>query len=147
MTDTIVLNGVEGLIQKLNDLPLKAEVKLMRGTVKDMTDQMVAELKTRVFVAAQHIKRGSLRTNKKGVQYSTYFPQNLRDSISASGVTKSKTSLKASIKSNFYAKFLEFGSYGHEGYHPFVRPTMDTKAPSITQSALDHLLLRLGELA
>lgn len=148
-SSTISIQGIDELIAKFDGLPAKIEKKILKDAVNKMGSEMLAELKARCFVAAEHRKKGSIRHTKKissrrggggGAAYNLYFPDDLKDSIEISSAQVSKGRLVANIRSNFYAKFLEFGSYGHPGYHPFVRPAMDSSADPIMQDALNFLL-------
>lgn len=136
---------MEELIQKFNELPQKMEVKILRQTVTDMGQKMVSELKTRVPVAATHKVRRSWKLAGGGSNFID-IPLDLKDSIFLSKSRKKKDSLIADIRANFYAKFLEFGSYGNAAYHPFVRPAMDTSGDQILKSALEMIVGELHKL-
>jgi HK97 gp10 family phage protein len=120
----IKITGLESVMKMLDELPVKTEKKFVRGALRKISKGFAAELQVRAPRAQEHHVDPELQ-----------LPP-LWESIKIAGAGSRNGLVKIKIKGNFYARFLELGTFRMEP-KPFIRPTMDARSGPLLQQFCD----------
>ena len=128
MADSFHVNGLEGLLQKFQDLDIKAAKKSLRKALKAGGDVFQQEI-----IARAPERTGQLRAE-------------IASSTSVNPNEGTGTVSVGPLQHAFYGEFAEFGTR-HQPAHPFMRPAIDSKAGEAIDAFANTLRDAIDEAA
>lgn len=134
-------SDLNGLIRKLQGIEAAIK-KDIKGDLKEASTIIISAIKGRAPM-------GTRRHGRKGV---VYLPGNLRKSIQALPLRRTKNAViigpraRGGTPDGFYARFLEFGTQKMTA-RPFIEPAVDASLPIAQKFALELLRRRVERYA
>ena len=129
-SDDIKVTGLQELNKVLDQIPEKLQKKYLRKSLAELARDLMIQLKAKVSRSEAH-------------KITKSAPLPLWQSIELGGSGGSKGWVRRKIKSNYYARFLEFGTVRMSA-RPFVRPTVDSVGDQKVQQVCDNLARQIS---